>query len=112
MSRTTVLQFEMTKSRQGVNYLKVIKHASGHKLRIKIYSDSYRFQCYAFIEVFHPEKLAWNEVARIPYASMKTPEGLCYEPCIRTCASIPLTFQTHFNVDADSLIKMAKDILE
>jgi len=112
MSRTTVLQFEMTKSRQGVHYLKVLKHASGHKLRIKIYSDSFRFQCYAFIEVFHPEKLAWNEVARIPSAVMSTPAELVYEPAIYSAKTIPLGVERYFKMDAEKLVKMAKDILE
>ena len=109
MRRTTAIQHEITKHRQGVQYLKIVKHSSGHKLRIKIYSDSYKFQCTALVEVFNPQNLAWNEVARIPHAAMDTPDKLVYNPYINQYGMMFL--DTYFRKDADKLIKMALAVL-
>lgn len=104
------LSNEMSKSRQGILYKETLQHiASQHKVRIEIYSDSYKFQCYARIEVFHPQELKWNKLEYIPSANMATPEQLVYS--VPVSSSVYMV-QNQFMVDRNKLLQLANTILE
>lgn len=73
------------------------------KLRIKIKSDSYKFQSFARIERW--DGTQWQEVASLHYGAMKTEAGLCYKP-----NQSGRDFR-NFEADYDELLKQAKAIL-
>lgn len=98
-----ILQDTIDKGRQSILATRVLKLASGHKVRITIRSDSYRFQSSARAEVFNPTELKWNGLASIHYAAMQTPPGLVY-------ASAPPAAWC-FAADMASLLAQAKAIL-
>jgi len=60
---------------QGVRYIEYLDD-NGIKIRIDIYSDSYRHQGHCFLEVMDKDKLQWNKIAFKPAGGMKTRPGL------------------------------------
>lgn len=75
------------------------------KVRFQISSDSFRSQCFARAEVWSPTELKWNSVHFIPYAAMKTPEGLAYYP------SNSGVDWKHFRKDLETLINVTMEVL-
>jgi hypothetical protein len=63
-------------------------------LRLRIYSDAYKFQSYAVAELHDGQR--WNEIATVPYGAMATPEGLHYKRTAPTAGD--------FAKDRDALI--------
>lgn len=62
---------------QDVDYVALGRHA-GHKVRIRIRSNPYDFQCHAYADVWSATDLKWNRIGSIPPALMNTPASLCY----------------------------------
>lgn len=54
----------------------IYEFSGGHKMRLKIRSNAYRFQCSAKIE--RHDGAQWHELARIEPMAMETPHGLVY----------------------------------
>jgi len=68
---------QVSKNRQSYDYVELVKFGI-HKLRIQIRSDSYKEQCYAWLERFDGTK--WQHLHSIPFSEMNTPPGLVYLP--------------------------------
>jgi len=75
-----ILSQLISKSGQKVN-LTTVMDASGHKVRVRICSDSHAPQSFAIAERWNGEQ--WHEVATIPDGAMKTKGGLCYLPATK-----------------------------
>lgn len=106
----TTLNFTIAKERQGVLFKETIQHnASGKKLLVKIYSDSYNFQCYATIDIYDPANVKWNRLDFIPFSNMKTPDKLVYQIPHGGSA---MALQPMFKDDRHTLLTNAKQILE
>ncbi len=104
------LETSVSKESQGVLYKQILKHtASGNKLLLKIYSDSYDFQCYAKVEMYDPVNLKWNHLESIPYSLMETPGKLVYSIPIGAKAEV---ISYWFVNDRNTLLNKAKLILE
>jgi len=69
---------EVSAGRQSVNYKEILM-LDEMKLRIRIKSDSYDFQCFARVSVWSEENLRWEQIDFIPFANMQTPKGLLYK---------------------------------
>ncbi len=104
------LETSVSKERQGVLYKQILKHtASGNKLLLKIYSDSYDFQCYAKVEIYDPVTLKWNHLESIPYSLMETPGKLVHSIPFGVKAEV---ISYRFANDRNTLLNKAKLILE
>lgn len=90
---------------QGINYEEILQLYSGHKIKIKIRSDSTHCQCYAKVFVFNSNNNEWNLLDEIPYSRMETKHGLHYEP-----RNIGLGLH-YYSDDAENLLIMANNIL-
>lgn len=100
----------MSKQRQGVLLQEILQHkASGNKLLLKIYSDSYDFQCYAHIDIYNPTDLKWNRLHSIPFALMTTPDKAIYRIPHGSDANVA---EHLFVIDRQTLLLHAKMILE
>lgn len=97
------LNKEISRGDQYVEYQETIE-AGAFKLRIKLKSDAYAFQCHATIQVFGPVDLQWNELATIHYASMRTPPALVYQPNNPGVAEC-------FMEDRNNLVRQASAVL-
>jgi hypothetical protein len=104
-TKMKTLNKEVGLGRQDLNY-KEIAEIAGHKVRVRIKSDSYDFQSYAIVEVF--SELKWNQVDFIHFSQMNTPEGLYYKVDRNGELS---TSECHFKKDRDALIKIASEVL-
>lgn len=58
---TQTISAAFTKTRQGYRYTRTESH-DGYKLSIEVYVDSYAFQSYAWVKVWSPLELKWNQV--------------------------------------------------
>lgn len=65
----------ITKGQQDVTYQELIIDG-GERLRIRIRSDSYKFQSFGRVERWDGAK--WQEVWSIPPLTLAVPEGLAY----------------------------------
>lgn len=111
MSKTKTISLSINKGKQSVEYYEILIIES-YKLRIKIKSDSYDFQSYAFIELWNGQE--WKEVHKIHYASMKTPYGLSsnqHNQGEKTSQQIFENNESYFNSDRLELLKIAKSII-
>lgn len=96
---------ELSSGTQGLTYRERLELES-HKLLIEIESDSYDFQCHAWIMRWNGEQ--WREVEHIPHGNMETPSGLYYSargPEGREAQWIK------FESDRDTLIQAATEVL-
>lgn len=106
---TKTISKDYVQGQQSVELHEVLK-LNDHKIRIIIDSDSYKFQCSAVVDVFHPTELKWNRLAYIHYNQMSTPAELVYYPEIQR-KSPPSTMAKYFEKDRTQLLKLAKEIL-
>jgi len=90
-------------SAQSAVFTKVIA-CKGHKLRIRIESDSYAFQCSARIERWDGN--AWREVHSLHHSNMATETGLAYK-----ARHLKGKDPAWFADDTATLINVAIDIL-
>ncbi len=67
---------------QSLSYEELYRE-NGHTLKIDIKSDSYRFQCHAYIwewsDATDNRGPAWTIVDTIHFSNMKTPKGLQHQ---------------------------------
>lgn len=96
------LSKEIGRGRQSVTYRETFEH-NGKKVRIEIKSDSYDFQCYARVSVFHD--FQWNKIDSIHHSRMQTPPKLIYR-------QYDLANEADFKADRNRLVKLAKDVLD
>lgn len=68
------LNREVSAQRSDLTYTELLELAGLHKLRIRIRSNFYMFQCHAIVERWNGE--AWHEVYQIDPGAMQTPAGL------------------------------------
>lgn len=66
----------ISKDDQNVILTELYRTTELHRLRVRIRSNSYKFQCFAIVEKWDGDK--WQEVWHIEPSSMETREGLCY----------------------------------
>ena len=81
--KTTLLFEQISKGQQDVIAERVLRLTEGDKsvkIRVKIKSDSYDFQCYAKSEAYNPQTLSWNPIASIGFSNMKTKKSLAFTP--------------------------------
>jgi hypothetical protein len=102
--KATTIHRDIAKGRQSVVFTETLQVGAA-KLRIRIESDSYDFQCSARIEAFSPTDLKWNPLAHIHHANMKTPDKLVYHPANEG------TNPAYFQADRDNLLNQARAIL-
>ena len=74
-----------------------------HKIRIKIKSDSYKFQSFAKVEKWDGDK--WREVHSIHHGSMTTPAGL------DSWARREGLAESHFKADRKELLRVAVAVI-
>lgn len=104
------LHTEIALARDDVTYTGTFSHL-GRKVRIRIRSNAYDFQCSAIVETLDETKLAWNPLASIHHSRMKTPDKLCYsplatgDPAIAETRLLPL-----FRDDIDALLSQFTDL--
>lgn len=100
----------VSKSRQGILYSEIAKHtATGKKLQIKIYSDSYDFQSYATIDIFNVAEDKWNRLESIHFSNMVTPHKLYYQLPVGVS---PEALSYMFSNDRLMLVHLAKLVLD
>lgn len=105
-----VLASEMTRGTQSVELIEILEF-KGHKLRLHIKSDSYKFQSYAIVSIFHTGNLKWNQLVSIPHGNMKTEEGICYYQAAQGSNPQLEKLKHKFIDDRESLIEKMKLIL-
>lgn len=66
-----VLNQRFWRGSQGWNY-QFLTEIEGHRVRVRIYRDSYDDQSYARAYVWSDAELKWNLAASIPYPDMET----------------------------------------
>jgi hypothetical protein len=93
------IKLEISKGSQDVIY-KEILNLGKHKVQITIRSDAYNFQSSAKISVW--KDLEWSLIDSIHHGQMKTRHGLAYDNYV----------ERDFKLDRDTLLKVAKQILE
>ncbi len=86
---------------QDVRYDEVLEQ-DGHRLRVRIRSNSYAFQSWAHVE--HWSAGAWVEVHSLIPTTMKTTHGLY----VREGGAD----KSHFREDRDELLRVARHILD
>ena len=99
--RTTTISEEVYDDRNSVFYTEVLNLAAGqqkHKLRVKIRSDFYQEQCFAYVERWSGS--TWNKVHTV--LDMKTKVGL---------HGLRTTGPSSFKVDRDELLRVAERVL-
>ena len=79
------LDKQIARTSQGIHYLEHIEvkddtHAANAKLRVDIYSDSYKNQGHCRLDAFDAGGLKWHNVASRPPTGMATSNDLCHEP--------------------------------
>lgn len=72
------------------------------RFHIRIYSDAYRAQCYAKIELWNDDAGQWRVVHSIPPGQMQTPEGLY---------SLLGVNNGHFHDDHAELLRVAYEVV-
>ena len=96
-----ILNSTIAKGKQDVILDSIYEHLD-HKLRVKIRSESYMFQCLAYIEIFTDN--GWKNLHSIHYGIMNTPKGLYYKPGLE--GLLP-----YFSEDVETLLHCAELIL-
>ena len=76
------------------------------KIKLEIKSDSYRSQCYAKSYVLKNDE--WNLLYSVPYAEMKTKEGLIYHHDYK---KRPQEAHNEFKIDILRLKDLTKQLL-
>jgi hypothetical protein len=111
MRSTTI---KLSKGSQSLYYRELLElshpdvaHHSAHKLRIEIESNSYDFQCHAWIQRWDGSQ--WHELEHIHHGNMGTPAKLYYK-CGKERDVAP-TMREYFESDRDELIEAATAIL-
>jgi hypothetical protein len=99
------LHREIGYGQQDVDYTEIVT-LDAHKLRIRIRSNSYRFQCFARIELWSGVK--WEPLGDVHYSRMGTPDSLAYYP-EATKRAIPFSM---FERDRMALIAQARVVLD
>ena len=79
---------------------------NGKKIRLEIKSDSFRSQCYARSHVLKNDE--WSLIYSVPYAEMKTKEGLIYYQEYKRC---PEKAHSEFKADILRLKDLTKQLL-
>ena len=102
-----VISKAISEGSQSVEYVEILDLPSVYqdqsaKLRIKIKSDSYKFQSFARVEKWDGDK--WREVHSIHHGSMTTPAGLISR--LKGHKD-----ETHFKADRKELLRVAKGIV-
>ncbi len=87
------------------NHSRALTVLAVHKLRVRIKSDSYKFQSYARIEIYNEQERKWNVLASIDHGNMETQEGLHYMP-----PHDPAT-ERDFEDDEEELLRLAGLVL-
>ena len=103
-----IISKAISQGSQSVEYVEILDLPSVYqdqsaKLRIKIKSDSYKFQSFARVEKWDGDK--WREVHSIHHGIMLTPTGLSSRP-----RGEGLAF-SHFRADRKELLRVAKGIV-
>jgi hypothetical protein len=70
-----VISTTVSYSQQDVNFIQYLD-IGGHKVRIDIRSNAYKFQSHAKLEVLNKKEMKWNVVVSRPSGDMQTQEGL------------------------------------
>ena len=103
-----IISKAISEGSQSVEYVEILDLPSVYqdqsaKLRIKIKSDSHKFQSFARVEKWDGDK--WREVHSIHHGIMSTPAGLISRPRREGLA------ETHFKADRKELLRVAKGIV-
>ena len=85
-----------------VNFVALLAVA-GHKVRLRIRSNSYDFQCYAYADAWSKSDLRWQNIGDIGHGSMQTPSGLYVRK--------DWSSRTHFEADARRLLEIVATVL-
>ncbi len=89
---------------QGVQFLEHLSH-NGRKLRIDIYTDTYKQQGHCHLEVLDTQAMKWNLVVFKPANSMETEENLCYRQDVRQ-----RNLEKDFEQDRQWLLNIYEDL--
>lgn len=103
------LHQEIAAAGQKATYKETLRATVNGKtfaLRIRIESDSYKFQCVARAEIFSTVSNSWNQIASIVPENMKTEKGLSY------ARDNGWKNAALYRADADNLVQQALAILE
>jgi len=107
--QTKLLDSKLSKGSQDQTlirlYSKSIGDAVNEKLRIRIRSDAYKGQGFAYCEIYSAKKRKWNPLVHIEPGLMETAEGLCYQP------EHNLATELDFRNDEIELLRMAELVL-
>jgi hypothetical protein len=109
-TRVKTLEKELGLGRQAVTYTELIEFA-GRKLRVRIKSDSYKFQSFAVLEHLNTMSgnMQWEQIASIPHSNMVTREALYVHDDYRTQERrARMEGQSAFMADRDALVQKAK----
>lgn len=101
----------VVKGRQDVTYKAAWTHSSGIKVRVNVKSDSYAFQCHAYLEAFSPTEQKWNRVVSLHHAEMTTVNGLIHYPEFQGNKSVPATAGSHFMSDVNNLLTQYDNLM-
>ncbi len=111
------LDLEFSVGRQDV-ICTVLAQMGEHKLRLRLRSDSYKFQCHAYAEVLQKaDGIKWERLVSIDHSNMATPEGLCYNIEMQrirgeaTSLQIQDAVGRHFMLDRAELLRKAALLL-
>lgn len=103
------LHQEIAAAGQKATYKETLRATVNGKtfaLRIRIESDSYKFQCVARAEIFSTVTNSWNQIASITPEAMATQTGLSYQ------RDNGWKFAGHYHADAENLLNQAIAVLE
>ncbi len=78
-----ILDKQITVESQGVRYIEY-SEIREYKVKIEIYSDTYKAQGHCRLEVLDKERMKWTKVVVIPAEAMKTNKGLYVHPAKKT----------------------------
>ena len=80
---TRFLNRQIACKSQGVE---VVEHLEidGRKVRLTIYTDSYKQQGHCHLDVLNMDEMKWNQVVSRSPEVMETDGNLCYLPDIKT----------------------------
>src|SRR5690606_13691855 len=94
---------------QNVNFTALLR-VDGHKVRLRIRSNPYSFQCHAVAEIWHSGDLRWNGIASIGHGSMKTPTSL-YVLTSHGMRRPIYSDPSHWRDDATELLRLVAAVL-
>lgn len=105
------LDSSISRDDQNVNFLHLVK-VDGHKVRLRIRSNSYASQCWAIAEVWSATDMRWNEIATIPHGAMQTPPKLCYHNNLPKDSPHKVwNDPSHFRADSERLLSLVTAII-